>query len=106
MQCSAGGLVMMTSGMLLFARIGASGSPIGYVVLPGLLVAAGIGLSVVPSTIAATQGAGQAQAGLASGLVNTSRQVGGALGIALLIIAGHPVHEPPDRREPSRAQTL
>ena len=81
----ASGLVMMTSGMLLFARIGASGSPIGFVVLPGLLVAVGIGLSVVPSTIAATQGAGQARAGLASGLVNTARQVGGALGIALLI---------------------
>ena len=68
-----GGLLMMTSGMLLFARIGVSGSPVGYVVLPGLLVAAGIGLSIVPSTIFATQGAGPSQAGLASGLVNTSR---------------------------------
>jgi EmrB/QacA subfamily drug resistance transporter len=81
----AGGLFMMASGMLLLARIGPSGSAIGFVVFPGLLVAAGIGLSIVPSTIAATQGAGPAQAGLASGLVNTSRQVGGAVGIALLI---------------------
>ncbi len=81
----AGGLLMMASGMLLLARIGPSGSAIGFVVFPGLLVAAGIGLSIVPSTIAATQGAGPAQAGLASGLVNTSRQVGGAVGIALLI---------------------
>jgi EmrB/QacA subfamily drug resistance transporter len=80
-----GGLVMMASGMLLFARIGESGSALGFVVLPGILTAAGIGLSIVPSTIFATQGAGPAQAGLASGLVNTSRQVGGGLGLALLI---------------------
>ncbi|HEX7992657.1 MAG TPA: MFS transporter, partial [Streptosporangiaceae bacterium] len=79
------GLVLLASGMLLLARIGPSGSSIGYVVLPGLLVAAGIGLSVVASTIAATQSVQPAQAGLASGLVNTSRQAGGGLGIALLI---------------------
>jgi EmrB/QacA subfamily drug resistance transporter len=79
------GLVLMASGMLLFSRIGASGSALGYVVLPGVLMAAGIGLSIVPSTILATQGAGPAQAGLASGLVNTSRQAGGGLGLALLI---------------------
>ena len=53
--------------------------------IPGLLTAAGIAMSIVPSTIAATQGAKQGQAGLASGLVNTSRQVGGGLGLALLI---------------------
>lgn len=79
------GLIMMTAGMLLFTRINATGSPILYVVLPGLLTAAGIGMSIVPSTIAATQGAKEGQAGLASGLVNTSRQVGGGLGLAVLI---------------------
>ena len=80
-----GGLVMMTGGLLLFARIGSSGSAIVYIVIPGLLTAAGIGMSIVPSTIAATQGAKQGQAGLASGLVNTSRQIGGGLGLAVLI---------------------
>jgi EmrB/QacA subfamily drug resistance transporter len=79
------GLVLLASGLLLLARIGPSGSSIGYVVLPGLLVGSGIGLSVVASTIAATQSVQPAQAGLASGLVNTSRQAGGGLGIALLI---------------------
>ena len=79
------GLTLMTTGLLLLARIGTSGSAAGYVILPGVLVALGIALSIVPSTIAATQGAKPEQAGLASGLVNTSRQVGGALGIALLI---------------------
>jgi EmrB/QacA subfamily drug resistance transporter len=80
-----GGLVMLTGGLLLFTRVGSSGSPIVYVVIPGVLTAAGIAMSIVPSTIAATQGAKEGQAGLASGLVNTSRQVGGGLGLAVLV---------------------
>ncbi|MBA3717167.1 MAG: MFS transporter [Actinobacteria bacterium] len=79
------GLVLMTAGMLLFARIASNGSATVYAILPGVLTAAGIGLAVVASTIGAVQGAREGQAGLASGLVNTSRQVGGGLGIALLI---------------------
>ncbi len=79
------GLIMMTVGLLLFTRINSSGSPLVYVLIPGLLTAAGIAMSIVPSTIAATQGAKEGQAGLASGLVNTSRQVGGGLGLAVLI---------------------
>jgi len=80
-----GGLIMLAGGLLLFTRIGSSGSAIVYVMIPGLLTAAGIAMSIVPSTIAATQSAKEGQAGLASGLVNTSRQVGGGLGLALLI---------------------
>ncbi len=80
-----GGLVMLAAGMLLMAKIGSSGSPIVYIMLPGLLTAAGIAMSIVPSTIAATQGAKEGQAGLASGLVNTSRQIGGGLGLAILV---------------------
>ncbi|HSZ70896.1 MAG TPA: MFS transporter [Solirubrobacteraceae bacterium] len=80
-----GGLVMLTAGMLLLAKVGASGSPLVYIMLPGLLTAAGIAMSIVPSTIAATQGAKPGQTGLASGLVNTSRQVGGGLGLAILV---------------------
>ncbi len=80
-----GGLSMMTGGMLLFSRIGSSGSSITYVMIPGMLTAAGIGLSIVSSTIAATQGAERGQTGLASGLVNTSRQAGGGIGLAVLI---------------------
>jgi EmrB/QacA subfamily drug resistance transporter len=79
------GLIMLSAGLLLFTRIGSSGSPLVYVMIPGLLTAAGIAMSIVPSTIAATQSAKEGQAGLASGLVNTSRQVGGGLGLAVLI---------------------
>jgi EmrB/QacA subfamily drug resistance transporter len=80
-----GGLVLLTAGLVLLAKINPSGSGVVYVMIPGLLATAGIALSIVPSTIAATQGAKPGQAGLASGLVNTSRQVGGGLGLAVLV---------------------
>jgi EmrB/QacA subfamily drug resistance transporter len=89
------GLTMLTAGLLLLSFIGSSGSPIVYILLPGLLVSAGIAMSIVPSTIAATTGAKEGQAGLASGLVNTSRQVGGGLGLAVLITLAtqHTTHQ-------------
>jgi hypothetical protein len=49
-----------------------------------LLVGVGLGLSFVPMTMAATTGVPPHEAGLASGLINTSRQVGGAVGLALM----------------------
>jgi sugar phosphate permease len=51
---------------------------------PSLLAAVGLGLSFVPVTIAAVTGTRPHEAGLASGLVNTAQQVGGALGLAIL----------------------
>jgi sugar phosphate permease len=53
--------------------------------LPGfLLIAIGMGFSFVPISIAALAGVERSEAGLASGLINTSQQIGGALGIAAL----------------------
>jgi MFS family permease len=53
--------------------------------LPGfLLIGVGLGFSFVPISIAALAGVQPAEAGLASGLINTSQQIGGALGIAAL----------------------
>jgi len=52
--------------------------------VPSLLVAAGMGLALVPVTISAVSGVAPQEAGLASGLVNTSRLFGGALGLAVL----------------------
>jgi MFS family permease len=80
-----GGLLLMTAGLVLLAQIADGGSPIQYIVLPGVLTAMGIGFSIVSSTIAATQTARPEQAGLMSALVNTSRQVGGGLGLAVLV---------------------
>jgi EmrB/QacA subfamily drug resistance transporter len=78
------GLGLMAVGLALFARISVNGSYLADFLLPGLLTAIGIGLSIVPSTIAATATVAPGEAGLASGLINTSRQMGGALGLAIL----------------------
>ena len=51
---------------------------------PSLLAAVGLGFAFVPVTIAAVTGTKPNEAGLASGLINTSQQVGGALGLAIL----------------------
>ena len=78
------GMTLIAVGMLLFTRISPHGTYLGDVLLPGVVTTAGLGLSFVPVTIAAVMGVERADAGLASGLINTSRQVGGSLGLAVL----------------------
>jgi len=78
------GMTALTAGLVYFTQVSVSGS---YVtdLLPGfLLIAVGLGFSFVPISIAALAGVQPAEAGLASGLINTSQQIGGALGIAAL----------------------
>jgi EmrB/QacA subfamily drug resistance transporter len=76
--------LFITTGLLMFSRVRAEGSYL-HDVLPGLMVLAmGLGLSFVSITIAATSGVPKHQSGLASGLLNTSQQIGGALGLAIL----------------------
>jgi EmrB/QacA subfamily drug resistance transporter len=78
------GMAAMTVGLLYFTQVSVGGSYLGDL-LPGfLLIGFGLGFSFVPVSIAALAGVAPAEAGLASGLFNTSQQIGGALGIAAL----------------------
>jgi len=78
------GLAVAVAGLLLFLRLTPDGT---YLVdlLPGIMLTSiGMGLTFVPVTLIATSGIRDGDAGLASGLFNTSQQVGGALGLAIL----------------------
>jgi len=77
-------MTAMTLGLLLFTGVSVDGDYLNSMLAPSLLVAIGIGLAFVPATICAVAGVAPQEAGLASGLVNTSRLVGGALGLAIL----------------------
>jgi EmrB/QacA subfamily drug resistance transporter len=78
------GMTALAVGLLYFTQVSVGGSYLGDL-LPGFLVIGlGIGFSFVPISIAALAGVTPSEAGLASGLINTSQQIGGALGIAAL----------------------
>ena len=77
------GLALITGGMLYYTQIPTHGS-FGAALLPGyLMVGVGMAFSFIPMSIAALAGVSHGEAGLASGLINTSQQIGGALGVAI-----------------------
>ena len=79
------GLLFVAGGLYWFSKVPPTGGTFAADVLgPSLLAAVGLGLSFVPVTIAAVTATRPHEAGLASGLVNTAQQVGGALGLAVL----------------------
>jgi EmrB/QacA subfamily drug resistance transporter len=79
------GLISIAGGLIWFARVPAVGGGFAADVLgPSLLAAVGLGFAFVSVTTAAVAGTEPREAGLASGLINTSQQVGGALGLAIL----------------------
>jgi EmrB/QacA subfamily drug resistance transporter len=78
------GMAMLTAGLVYFTQVSVNGAYAADL-LPGfLLIAVGLGFSFVSISIAALAGVRHSEAGLASGLINTSQQVGGALGVAVL----------------------
>ncbi len=80
-----GGLLILATSFLWLGRIDAGGSYLVDVLFPSLLAGLGVGCSIVPATIAAVGALPVERAGLASGLITTSQQVGGALGLATLV---------------------
>lgn len=78
------GLLFIAAGLTWFAQVSPDGTYLANVLPASLLAAVGLGFSFVPVTIAAVSGVAPREAGLASGLINTSQQIGGALGLAIL----------------------
>jgi EmrB/QacA subfamily drug resistance transporter len=71
-------------GLLWLSQVHAGGGYFAQVFGPVILIGVGLGMSFVPMTLAATNGVPLHEAGLASGLINTTRQMGGALGLAIM----------------------
>jgi len=88
------GLALSTAGLVWYAQIPVHGTYV-HDLLPGyLLVGFGLALSFIPVSVAALAGVGPRDAGLASGLLNTSQQVGGAIGVAVAtsVAVSHATH--------------
>ena len=80
----AAGMLVVALGLVWFSRVSVGGGFITDILGPSLLAAIGLGFGFVTSTIAAVSGVEEREQGLASGLINTSQQIGGALGLAVL----------------------
>ncbi|HUB98795.1 MAG TPA: MFS transporter [Solirubrobacterales bacterium] len=94
----AAGMALIAGGLVWFSQISVDGTFLSDILGPSLLAAVGLGFAFVPVTIAAVSGIEDREQGLASGLINTSQQVGGALGLAILAAVANGIigssHEP------------
>ena len=89
---------------VVLARVAPGGTYVGDVLFPSLLAAIGLGFAFVPVTIARGDRArSRDEAGLASGLINTAQQVGGALGLAILVVDRQPAGPTQRRSAPASA---
>jgi EmrB/QacA subfamily drug resistance transporter len=80
----AAGMLFVAAGLAWFSQVTVGGGFLTDILGPSLLAAIGLGFGFVTSTIAAVSGVEPREQGLASGLINTSQQIGGALGLAVL----------------------
>jgi EmrB/QacA subfamily drug resistance transporter len=80
----AAGMVLIAAGLAWFSQVPVGGGFAADILGPSLIAAAGLGFAFVTTTIAALSGVEECDSGLASGLINASQQIGGALGLAVL----------------------
>ena len=76
-------MALIAGGMLAYTQIPVDGSFVSNLLVGYLLVGVGMAFAFIPMSIAALAGVQSREAGLASGLINTSQQIGGALGVAI-----------------------
>jgi MFS family permease len=76
------GLLLSAGGLVLYAQLPVHGQYFWDLFPAFLLSGIGLALAFVPMSIGALTGVEQADAGVASGLINTSQQIGGAIGVA------------------------
>ncbi|MBT2414736.1 MFS transporter [Streptomyces sp. ISL-12] len=94
------GFVVLAAGLLWLARLPVDGTFLSDLFGPSVLIGTGLGLAFVPLTGMGVAGLGPRHSGIAGGLINTSRQVGGALGLAVLTSLAGPAA---DRTTPGPA---
>jgi predicted MFS family arabinose efflux permease len=80
----AAGMLLIALALIWFSQVSTDGGFATDILGPSLLAATGLGFGFVTTTIAAVSGVAEEESGLASGLINTSQQIGGALGLAVL----------------------
>ena len=78
--------LIIAAGMLWFAQLPSHGSYLAHFFGPSVVTMLGFGMAFVPLTMAGMAGVPPDRAGIASGVFNTSRQVGGAIGLAALVV--------------------
>jgi len=79
-----GGLGLVAAGLVLMTRVSVDGSYVGELLPSFVLMATGGGFAMVSAQVAAFSGVAERETGLASGIVNTTQEIGGALGVAVL----------------------
>ena len=80
------GLISLVVSLIIFSTVSTRGTFLTTVLPASLLGALGMSLAYIPGTMAAMSGARPEETGLASGIVNTSYQVGSALGLAIIAV--------------------
>ena len=92
------GMALIAIALVWFAQVSVGDSYVSAILGPSILAAIGLGFAFVPVTIGAVSGVSPQDSGLASGLINTAQQVGGALGLAILVAVANNVTV--DARDP------
>jgi hypothetical protein len=103
----AAGMAMIAGGTLWATRVGVHGQFWADLAGPFFLAGAGTAFAFIPISIAGLTGVAERDAGLASGLLNTAQQLGGAIGVAVTstVAASHVTTLAADGRLPSAALT-